>query len=74
MIEEELKGKNAIAACIHRDSVHLGEPSLVCEMMTRTMELGKQNPARALKYGDAKKRLYKSEHCELQIKPLSTRT
>ena len=51
--EEEFKGKPAIAICIHGDSAYLGEPSLVCEMMTRTMELGKQNLALNLKYGEA---------------------
>ena len=36
-----------------------GEPDLVCEMMTRTMELGREKLA--LKYGEAKKQLYQSE-------------
>ena len=62
-MQEELKGKQVtgIAICIHDDSAHPGEASLVCEMMTRTMELGKQNLA--LKYGEAtrKKQLYQSE-------------
>jgi hypothetical protein len=63
-LQEEFKGKKVIAVCIHDDSAHIGEPSLVCEMMTRTMEPGKQNLA--LKYGDAKKRLYDSERTAAQ--------
>ena len=58
-MQEELKGKQAIAImiCIHdSDDSHLGEPSLVCEMMTRTMELGKQHLA--LQYREAKKQPY----------------
>jgi hypothetical protein len=56
-MQEEPKGKQAIAICIHdSDDSHLGEPSLVCEMMTRTMELGKQHLA--LQYGEAKKQPY----------------
>ncbi|MFN9897847.1 MAG: hypothetical protein ACK55Z_03430, partial [bacterium] len=53
------KEKQVIAICIHDDSAHLGEASHVCEMMTRTMALGKQNLA--LRYGEAKKQLYQSE-------------
>ena len=58
-LQEEFKEKQVIAICIHDDSAHLGEASHVCEMMTRTMELGKLNLA--LKYGEAKKQLYQSE-------------
>jgi hypothetical protein len=42
-LQEEFEGKPAIAICIHDDSAHLGEPELVCAMMTRTMELGRKN-------------------------------
>jgi hypothetical protein len=49
-LQEAFEGKQVIAICIHDDSAHLGEASLVCEMMTMTMELGKQNLAPALKY------------------------
>ena len=41
------------------DSAHLGEPDLVCKMMTRNMQLGREKLA--LKYGEAKKQLYQSE-------------
>jgi hypothetical protein len=60
-LQEEFKpeGKPVIAICIHDDSAHPGEPDLVCRMMTRTMELGRENLA--LKYGEAKKQLYQSE-------------
>ena len=58
-LQEAFEGKQVIAICIHDDSAHLGEASLVCEMMTMTMELGKRNLA--LKYGEAKKQLYQSE-------------
>ena len=58
-LQEAFEGKQVIAICIHDDSAHLGEASLVCEMMTMTMKLGKENLA--LKYGEAKKQLYQSE-------------
>jgi len=58
-LQEEFKEKQVIAICIHDDSAHLGEASHVCEMMTRTMALGKENLA--LRYGEAKKQLYQSE-------------
>ncbi len=53
-MQEELKGKQAIAICIH-DSDDSASSS-VCEMMTRTMELGNQHLA--LQYGEAKKQPY----------------
>ena len=62
-LQEEFKGKQVIAICIHDDSAHrdLGEPNLVCQMMTRTMELpvGKQNlQCRATcEYGDTRTQL-----------------
>ncbi len=49
----------------HDDSAHLGEPDLVCRMMTRTMELGRENLA--LKYGEAKKQLYQSKRTGDQV-------
>ncbi len=58
-LQEEFKGKPVIAICIHDDSAHLGEPDLVCQMMTRTMELGRKYLG--LKYGEAKTQLYQSE-------------
>ena len=57
-LQEEFKGQPVVAICIHDDSAHLGDPNLVCKMMTRTMELGRRNLA--LKYGEAKKQLYQS--------------
>ena len=44
-LQEEFKEKQVVAICIHDDSAHLGEPDLVCEMMTRTMELGREKLA-----------------------------
>ena len=58
-LQEEFKDEPVIAICIHDDSAHLGEPDLVCKMMTRTMQLGREKLA--LKYGEAKKQLYQSE-------------
>jgi hypothetical protein len=58
-LPEELKEEPVVAICIHDDSAHLGDPDLVCRMMTRTMDLGKKNLA--LKYGEAKKQLHQSE-------------
>ena len=43
---------------------YYGDPDQVCRMMTRTMELGKENLA--LKYGEAKKQLYQSERTGAQ--------
>ena len=63
-LQDAFEGKQVIATCIHDDSAHLGEASLVCEMMTMTMELGKKNMA--LKYGVAKKQPYQSERTEDQ--------
>jgi hypothetical protein len=35
-LQEEFEGKPVKAACIHDDSGHLGDPNLVCEMLTRS--------------------------------------
>jgi hypothetical protein len=64
-LQEEFKGEPVVAICIHDDSAHLGDPHQVCRMMTRTMELGKENLA--LKYGEAKKQLYQSKRTGIQI-------
>ncbi len=63
-LQEEFKGEPVVAICIHDDSAHLGDPNLVCRMMTRTMELGGTNLA--LKYGEAKKQLYQSKRTGAQ--------
>jgi hypothetical protein len=63
-LHEELKGEPVVAICVHDDSAALGDPNLVCRMMTRTMELGTTNLA--LKYGEAKKQLYQSERTGTQ--------
>jgi hypothetical protein len=61
---EEFKGQPVAAICVHDDSAHLGDANLVCQMMTRTMELGRTNLA--LKYGEAKKQLYQSKRTGTQ--------
>jgi hypothetical protein len=63
-LQEEFKGQPVVAICVHDDSAHLGDPKLVCQMMTRTMELGRTNLA--LKYGEAKKQLYQSKRTGTQ--------
>ena len=63
-LQEEFKDEPVIAICIHDDSAHLGEPDLVCKMMTRTMQLGREKLA--LKYGEAKKQLCQSARTEDQ--------
>ncbi len=66
-LQEEFKGKPVVAICIHDDSAHLGEPNLVCRMMTslkdllRTMELSRENLALKYGLGEAKKQLYQSK-------------
>jgi hypothetical protein len=65
-LQEEFKGEPVVAICIHDDSAHLGDPDLVCRMMTRTMELGRTNLAPGLKYGEAKKQLYQSKRTGTQ--------
>ena len=39
--ELRLEGKPAMAVCIHDNSAPLGEPGLVCEMLTLTRKLGR---------------------------------
>ena len=63
-LQEEFKGEPVVAICIHGDSAHRGDPKQVCKMMTRTMELGKENLA--LKYGEAKRQLYQSVRTRTQ--------
>jgi hypothetical protein len=62
-LQEEFKEKPVVAICIHDDSAHLGEPNLVCRMMTslRTMELSRENLALKYGLGEAKKQLYQSK-------------
>jgi hypothetical protein len=56
--EFEAKGLKAAPICIHDDSAAIGEPAAVCEMLTRIMQLGRDELA--LEYGDEKKLIYQS--------------
>jgi hypothetical protein len=71
-LQEEFKKEPVIAMCIHDDSAHLGErhrepqaAGLVCKMMTRTMQLGRENLP--LKYGEAKKQPSQSKRTADQV-------
>ncbi len=61
-VEFEEKSLKAAPICIHDDSAAIGEPAAVCAMLTRIMQLGKDELA--LEYGDEKKLMYQSERTE----------
>jgi hypothetical protein len=56
--EFEAKGLKAAPICIHDDSAAIGEPAAVCAMLTRIMQLRRDELA--LEYGDEKKLIYQS--------------
>ena len=56
--EFEAKGLKATPICIHDDSAAIGEPAAVCAMLTKIMQLGRDELA--LEYGDEKKLIYQS--------------
>jgi hypothetical protein len=56
--EFEAKGLRAAPICIHDDSAAIGEPAAVCAMLTRIMQLGRDELG--LEYGDEKKLIYQS--------------